>query len=63
VSLSQKDHSQAYESGKAKRRACGRIGDNPFRGKTEKVRKQHEAWNAGFVAQDEEIKAKVRSNA
>jgi len=63
VSLSQRDHSQAYESGKAARRGCKRIGDVPYRGKTERVRKLAEAWCQGFADQDAEMKRRVEAQA
>lgn len=63
MSLSEREYRQAEESGKAARRGGKRIGDVPYRGRTEKVRKLSDAWCNGWMAQDEEIKSRLKAQA
>lgn len=48
--MNEREYRQAYDRGEQSRRNSGRIGDCPYRGKTDRVLKLAEAWRNGWLA-------------
>lgn len=55
--MNEREYRQAYDRGEQSRRNSGRIGDCPYRGKTDRVLKLAEAWRNGWLAEDARRKA------